>query len=222
MTGADVSKPLQWLLAHTPHETDQALQAKLPDLEVKTAFRFPQDGEPYEAIESVSRPRGITQARIDEIKNTLLAATAPAPHGQILKWLERLKSITAARKEGEPQTVERMKNMTEELRAFPADVVKAALHEPMTFFPVWGELHASLMTLSSKRRRLLDIVRTWQPWSAEDEIAYLRERFGEARHMEHQLAHKNPERSKAFAEKADEINTEIQRLEKGGELRGAA
>jgi len=221
MTGTELSKPLQWLLAHTPHETDIALQAKLADIEVKTAFRFPKDGEPYEVIESAQRPRGITQERIDEIINTLVAATAPAPHRDILKWLERLKSITVPRNEAEPQTVERMKNLTEELRAFPADVVKAALHEPMTFFPAWGEIHATLLTLSGRRRRLLDIVRTWRPWSTEDEITYLRQRFSEERHNAHRLAHKDPIKSGRHASEAERVEMEIRRLESGGEMKRA-
>lgn len=222
MTGTEVSRPLEWLLAHTPHQTDVALQQKLPDVAVKTTFRFPEGGDPYEIVESVTRPRGITQERIDEIIATLLSATAPAPHSQTLQWLERMKSITATKKEDEPLTVDRLKNLTEELRAFPADVVKAALHEPRTWFPTWGELHKTLLTLSSRRRRLLEEVRRWQPWSNEDEIAFLRKAHGEARHEEHFYANKNPKRSKIAANRADQIASDIKAIEDGDGLQKTA
>lgn len=117
---------------------------------VKTFYAVTRDLKPEDAA---MLSRSIATADL---------ANEPAPKAMIVFELGRLRAMTKAKAEDQQSTEFLLACYTEDMREYPADVVREACRKwarTEKFFPAWTELKDVLDALVGKRRRLRDALR---------------------------------------------------------------
>lgn len=175
------------LVAHTPAVNTGNVEKRLGEilgapLVIGEQMMFPDDGPAYSVIMSIDRPRGVTQAQIDDCRRALDLAILPAPDAAIVGWLAELYQIVATRQMAEIDIKAKGAAYLPRLAMWPADAVRTVLLvETWRFFPAWEELEARLTRLTRRRDALRNAIKGWQPWSRDDEIRHLRGKASAAR-----------------------------------------
>jgi hypothetical protein len=147
-----------WLAARAPEDVDQAAhsQASRHGVELRVRFecRYPEKGPSYQ-IAVDCRGAGSEEGRLATLADVHRLMT-PAPGREIEGWLAEL-SVIVARRASEPMDEAlRLEAYASRLRAYPADVAKAAiLGKRWQFWPTWAELAGECDRLSAPRRHML-------------------------------------------------------------------
>jgi hypothetical protein len=156
----------------TPGEIDEALQAWLPQpvassvkAELRWRKRDEQDlerSEPF--IASYDCAGGFGDEDASEALRILEMLNARADRGDCVQAVVRLKALTVSRLTSEEDMAVQIAAMTEELSAYPLDVVRGACQawtQQDKFFPAWAELRELCESLVLKRRSLLNALRRY-------------------------------------------------------------
>lgn len=193
------------LMTRRPADNDAAIEDRLGEIigepiAVRIDWRYPETGPAREIIASMRRPRGITAAQLAAVVNTLELGMAPAPVETILRELGRLELMTVPRKGGDDDAKARLVAYTDALSGYPADAVVQALREGWKFWPSWVEVRDRVDALCHRRRRLLEISRSWRPWDQADELADINRAIDAAMWDARTLGDDDPDRASAAAE----------------------
>ena len=180
MTGTDVALVANWLAARSPSENDMAVIQSLGEV-ATFAIHTEWDGE-RARISAIDRPRGITQAQIDRLRQAVNNALTPAAEKDIVGMMAELDSVTKVRSGAQEDLRLRVRVLTERLGEYPADVTRAILKHPWDWFPSLGELVDKAEPLVASRRALKRILETWGPWTLDEEIKWLEDAFWRARY----------------------------------------
>lgn len=142
---ASESARREWLLAHTPAETDRGLASLISSLSVTleetSELRFPPSGGYYHHVTS----RWTTGTAGDRMtaRNRVAAACIPARDDQIEEWLAVLQIATAGAKKSDSTQAATLRLYTNALKRYPADIAQAAciqLAETCKWFPVLSDV----------------------------------------------------------------------------------
>lgn len=141
----DASRMAEWLARRSPEEVDAAAAWRASqhgvELKVSSELRFPDGGGAYPAVTGCTAS-GAPEARAAARRDIAKLMTPAAPR-EIEAWLVELSVITARRQDDEFGEALRLEAYASRLRAYPADVVRAALFDAAwKFWPSWAELHA--------------------------------------------------------------------------------
>jgi len=159
------------------------------------------------------RPRGVTQTQIDQLRAVLEDSMKPASHTDLAKWIFELQTIAPAKRMSDQHEEIRDDAYGRRLRDYPVDVAKQALFgRTWAFFPSWDELKAECDKLVRRRDFLLRQVRTWTPWTANDEMAHLTNAIRGAQWEEKYFERRDPSRSAAAKRDVERYQAEIERL----------
>jgi hypothetical protein len=159
----DATAVASWLSGQCPDAVDRAALSRASrhgaELRVRYEGRYPS-GPNGERLPSYMVATGCTLQSTEEARRAALADMrkflTPAPQREIEAWLAELSVIVVRRAQGEFDEALRLEAYAGRLRAFPADVARAAvLGRSWQFWPSWAELEAECNRLASPRRAML-------------------------------------------------------------------
>lgn len=128
--------------------------------------RYPENGPGYQIAVGCAG-HGDDDGRVATLADIHRLMT-PAPSREIEGWLAEL-SVIVARRASEPMDEAlRLEAYASRLRAYPADVVRAAvLGKRWQFWPTWAEMAGECDRLSAPRRHMVAALS--QPFAAADD-----------------------------------------------------
>ena len=182
----EAGEAAQWLAARKPSETDRALVSLVQQFGVKLREDrrpvYPIDGGFRSELVSVS---GFGKALCDMEKMRVQQFLTPAPRGQLERWIAELSVVAVRRADDDMSEMLRLQAYVDRLRAYPADVARAALlDKTWPFFPSWHELKVECDALVGNRLKLIAAAKNptpgpapSKPLSAKEQIA--RQKAGE-------------------------------------------
>ena len=197
-TGATVpsTEIAEFLAKQHPRKMDleavRRLRSRGLSLDVKTRNLFPTgpNGEnlPMRSLAIAatcwtSKPLG--EIDLDEAIAEFDRFMTPPPEATIAKWLTQLQVMTKSRKRDDQDMDLLLETYVQQLRTYPADVIRHALFgERWTWWPTWAELADVVEPLASHRRLMRDaLLCPDTPDSSEtksdDELAAERQRIRE-------------------------------------------
>ena len=154
------------LAADNPSATDRALEASLP-LSVRTSKReiwedktttHGWDGELTKIEWATDLPEADRQKALQTAQQSLIPMTG----AECQKALAKLRLMTKVRNESTEDIRLTLMFYEEELRSYPADVVRHVLGTQKNispWWPAWSELKERLDLYSWKRRKLVDALK---------------------------------------------------------------
>lgn len=151
-----------WLVAHTPAETDKALQTSLQsslgvELALMHSYRYPPGGGYVRVPDGcgISGKFENLPAALEKVRGAMV----PAERGQVEEWLTLLQVATAGAKRSEAGTELALDLYTGALARYPADVAKTAcmnLAMSSRWFPTLADLIEEADRLAAPRKQMFE------------------------------------------------------------------
>ena len=162
VTPANSGRAVAWLVQRSPSEVDRALRSLASShnvaLQVSYDTRQTRDIAGNVTTHFFAKScQGSGQIEdAERVAAKIAAAMEPAPVGMIEGWLAELSVIVARKKDDEFGETLRIEAYASRLRAYPADVAKAALlGRVWRFWPSWAELADLCDSMVMERQHML-------------------------------------------------------------------